>query len=268
MRVVVTGTQNIQRSTSATPGPFRVKELKDTISTLREENVQLSIVKDQFERVLQTIYKNSICCVCLDVLHDPLLLLCPKQCLQNMCRDCFMKTDERCPTCKDLVVTSISCGYTINSLLSCVPRECDDCHCMIYPTDRHTTLQQCKAHHDVCLEAELECCNKTHGCSLKYKRIGKLAHLKERCSHIRCTRFIGCYDGRSFGCKFRGNSTDVAEHEKTCVLEQDTHFLYNELLKYTKHDEPQTPTPGDHVEKCKNVERIIILLQNEHHAHY
>ena len=249
-------------------GSSRVKELKDTITTLVDENVHLSTVNNQCERALQTIYKNAICIVCLDVLHDPVLLLCPKQCLQNLCRGCFLKTDKRCPTCKEMVLTSISCGYTVSSVLGCVPRECDDCHCMVYPTDRHTTLQQCAMHRNVCVEAELECCNKQHGCGLKYKRNGRRKHLKEFCAHVPCSKFIGCFEGRCFGCKFTGSALVVDEHEKTCVLDLDTHFLFTQLIKRTTHDESQTPIATDLTTKCKNVEHIISLLRNEHNQHH
>jgi hypothetical protein len=255
-------------TTHVAPGPLRFKELNETISTLQTRNANLCMVNEQCKIALHTLYKNAICAVCLDVLHDPLLLLCSKQCMQNMCRGCFMKTDKRCPTCKEMTVTSISCGYTINSILGCVPRECDDCQCMVYPTEKHTTLQQCNTHRAVCTEVELDCCNKSHGCACSYKRKGRVKHLTESCVHVPCSNFIGWFDGRSFGCTFKGTERDVATHEEACKLEHDVHFLFTQLIKYKTNDAPPTQSATEPAPKCKNVEQIIYLLRTEHRVHY
>lgn len=257
-------------STPVAPGPLRFKELNGTIVALQEQNARLSAVNEQCKTALHTLYKNAMCIVCLDVLHDPLLLLCPNQCMQNLCRGCFQKTDRRCPTCKEMTVSAISCGYTINSIIGCVPRECDDCHCMVYPTEKQTTMQQCTLHRAVCTEAELDCCNQSHGCAVTYKRKGRAHHLSEHCAHVPCPNFIGRYDGRSFGCKFVGTQRDVATHAQTCQLERDTHFLYNQLIQLKTKDAPsQHPSAVEsEYTKCKNVEQIIRLLRNEHQAHY
>lgn len=268
MRVEAGNPHNRAVNSRPVAGPLRFKELNETIAALQERNARLCAVNAQCKTALLALCKHATCAVCLDVLYDPLVLICPKQCMQNMCSGCFMKTDRRCPTCKEPTLTSISCGYAMHSVLGCVPRECDDCHCMIYPTEKHTTLQQCALHRTVCLDAELDCCNKPHGCSATYKRKNHDAHVKHECAHIPCANFVGRLDGRSFGCMFRGTANDVAEHERTCELERDVQFLFNRLVQYQTNDDPPTPGAYEPIAKCKNVEHLIGLLRNEHRSHY
>jgi hypothetical protein len=248
------------------PGPLRVKALNDTIATLEARNAQLRAVHEQCITAMLALHKNALCIVCLDVLYEPLLLICPKQCMQNMCSACFVKTDRRCPTCKEPTLTTISCGYAIHSLLGCVPRECDDCRILIYPTEQQSTLQRCGIHRTVCPDARLDCSNKPHGCVVTYKRKDREMHLQSMCAHVPCANFIGWYDGRPFGCLFRGTARVTAEHERTCALERDTHFLFHRLAQQITSDSPPLTSAYEPVESCKNVERLIDLLRNEHRA--
>lgn len=201
--------------------PLRIKSLEKELNALKKElemtttmyeariiekNEEILKGVKQYEMLTNSLRDCATCSICLEIYTNPHVILCEKECFQNICLKCKdnaatvliqsgalqIAAGLQCPSCRTRALGFVPVGNRLRELLNFVPRRCEHCNEMMYMSEvGESVVEVLKKHHRVCSDMIVHCPNTSHGCSERMKRSNIESHIHTHCKCVPCKGFVG-----------------------------------------------------------------------------